>query len=144
MSRGQSGALLVAVLYMGCNERTGSSTADSDAKAAQPAAVVVPESKAATAPSQVTISGPAARALSVAVHDFSETVMSEYRSSDPVGAFLGRIENYEVVISDRVEPSGQVITVLPKPFPGGGLKGGGAEYVISREDFAIRHREVFE
>lgn len=81
-----------------------------------------------------TLTGPAFKATLVAYDKFKSEIAKESKYGE-LGIFLSKIENYDVAINE--EGDAFSIEFTPRLYQGGHLKGGGAEYLISKKDYAV-------
>jgi hypothetical protein len=98
----------------------------------------------------LVLTGPILKAASVAVLDLasqSEQLLREHPDVlDPVHQCLARVENYQISVWEGVDR--YFVRVLPRIggcIEGGdALKGGGANYEMSKRDFRILRRDYME
>lgn len=86
----------------------------------------------------------AARALEIAYREFSRVVIVESKGGGDRGLldFLSHMENYKISIIERGDSF--KIRFSPLEYPGGSLRGGGAEYSVGKISLAIEKIELFE
>lgn len=78
-----------------------------------------------------------AMALRTAYEHFDKELSTSMRVGPQIGlkGFLARMENYQVRIS--VETDQYILSFTPSKYPGGTVKGGGAEYVVKKCTYEI-------
>lgn len=71
-------------------------------------------------------------ALRAAYQHFDQDLSRTMRvgSQEGLKGFLARMENYQIKIS--VEGDRYIVSFTPSKYPGGTVKGGGAEYVVKK------------
>ena len=81
-------------------------------------------------------------ACNIAYLDFSKKLKLYPVNTSPSAAYLAKIENYDVSIAH--DDNKYIVVFTPKPFQGGVLKGGGAQYLVDENDFKIVSKIYFK
>lgn len=83
-------------------------------------------------------------ALELAYADFSRIIASEFTGDGDrrLLEFLSSIDNYRISIEENSDSF--VIRFTPLAYPGGEIRGGGAEYVVTKDPLVVENIELFE